>query len=434
MPPMTSLQSSATTSDHPRNLGPQGLRRLVWMIGLSHAINHFVMLIFPAVLLLVQAEFGLGYAGLGLLASVAFACYGLLALPAGILTDRLGGERVLAVWLLGGSVACCTIGLSTGPWSLAIGLALLGLFASLHHPAGSGILVVLRHRMGANVSKAFGLSGILGNIGIAGSPILAAAIGVRWGWRAAFFAGSIPGLLLCIPLWQWPRDATSRAQVSAAADSPSKRPSAASAFGLPLLLLFGFETLMGFVLQGSSTFLPAHLAGRAGIEALTAAQVQRGGAFASLALLFGGFGHLAAGRLMVSRRQDALFLGTIATTTLCLFGMGLMDAIPLVACSILFSFTFFGLGTISNTFMAMHTPAHMGGTIFGITFTLAFGVGSLASSVMGIVAERFGLSGVFLGLGLVSAGGVMVVAAFGAVRGTWRCAKAGRDAAGSAKG
>ena len=40
------------------------------------------MLIFPAVLLLVQEEFDLGYAGLGILASAAFVCYGLAALPA----------------------------------------------------------------------------------------------------------------------------------------------------------------------------------------------------------------------------------------------------------------------------------------------------------------------------------------------------------------
>ena len=268
------------------------VNRLVWLVGLSHATNHFVMLIFPAVLLLVQEEFGLGYAGLGVLASGSFLCYGLAALPAGMLADRFGGERVLAVWLFGASLTCAAIGLSTGPWTLGLGLAVLGLFASLHHPAGSGVLVALGPRLGTTVGRAFGRSGILGNMGLASAPILTAAIGVRWGWRTAFFVSALPGLLLCFPLWRHPSSGAAGGQRSAPRDSLR------AALDRVLILLFVFEALMGFVFQGFSTFLPAHLAGHAGIAAITATQVQRGGAFASLALLFGGLGHFVAGRLM----------------------------------------------------------------------------------------------------------------------------------------
>ena len=186
----------------------------------------------------------------------------------------------------------------------------------------------------------------------------------------------------------------------ATGDRTSQRTGPAdTAFTFPLVLLFGLETLMGFVFQGFSTFLPAHLAGHAGIAALTAAQVRRGGAFASLALLFGGLGHLTAGRLMGYRHREALFLVTVTASTCCLVGMGTLGGAPLVLCSVLFSFTYFALGTISNTFMALHTPPRLGGTVFGITFSLAFGFGSMASSTMGILAERFGLRGGFPGVG-----------------------------------
>jgi MFS family permease len=193
-----------------------------------------------------------------------------------------------------------------------------------------------------------------------------------------------------------------------------------STLTLPLLLLFALETLMGFVLQGFSTFLPAHLAGHAGIAAITAAQVRRGGAFASLALLFGGVGHFVAGRLMGRRHPEILFLAAVSTSTLCLFGMGVTDGPLLVAFSIVFSFAYFALGTISNTFMALHTRPRLGGTVFGVTFSLAFGFGSLASSTMGLVGERIGLSAVFVGLGIVSLGGVALIACFGGVTGAWK--------------
>ncbi len=91
----------------------------------------------------------------------------------------------------------------------------------------------------------------------------------------------------------------------------------------------------------------------------------------------------------------------------------------LVLFSILFSFAYFALGTISNTFMALHTPPRLGGTVFGITFSLAFGFGSLASSTMGIVGEQFGLPSIFSALGMVSLGGVALVAYLGRVTSGW---------------
>lgn len=418
MPSPTSADSTQNCRT-PDPAGAVAVSRLVWLVGLSHATNHFVMLVFPAVLLLVQQEFDLGLSALGILASVSFLCYGLAALPAGMLADRFGGARVLAVWLLGSGVACVVVGSSTGPWSLGGGLALLGLFASLHHPAGSGVLVNLRTRLGPKVGRAFALSGILGSIGLAASPILAAAIGVRWGWRAAFFLSALPGWFLVLPLWRHPGLDARENPVA------SQRESLRKALTLPLLLLFALETLMGFVFQGFSTFLPAYLAGHAGIAAITAAQVRRGGAFASLALLFGGLGHLAAGRLMGSRHQEVVFLSAMTASTLCLFAMGLTSGALLVLFSMLLSCTYFALGTISNTFMAHHTPPRLGGTVFGVTFTLAFGVGSLASTTMGVLGEAFGLPVIFLGLGAVGVGGIAIVIGFLRATGTWRNVRRG---------
>jgi MFS family permease len=393
-------------------------RRLVWLVGLSHATNHFVMLIFPAVLLLVRQEFDLGYAVLGLFANVALLAYGMGALPAGILADRLGGTRILAIWLLGGSLACIAIGMSTGPANLIIGLAALGLFGSLHHPAGSGILVALRNVEGVDVGRAFGLTGVLGNIGLAASPVIAAMVAVRWGWRAAYLVGAIPGLCLALPLWQC-QEKFLRGAGGPPLSPAGRRAEVWSSLTLPLLILFAVETLMGFVFQGFSTFLPAYLSERAQIPGLTASRVGRGGSIASLVLLFGGLGHLLAGRLMATRYREAIFLIGMVGTALALFGMGVTAGLPLILFSILLSLGHFSLGTISNTFIAFHSPPHLGGTAFGITFTLALGVGSLASSAMGLVGQRFGLPAVFLTLGMVTTGAVVLVCWFAHVVGGW---------------
>ncbi len=397
---------------------PAGLRRLVWLVGLSHATNHFVMLIFPAVLLLVRQEFGLGYVGLGLIANVALLGYGMGALPAGMLADRLGGERLLAIWLLGGGLACIGIGASTGPLGLVIGLAALGLFGSLHHPAGSGVLVALRNATALDVGRAFGLTGLLGNVGLAAAPIVASAVAVRWGWRAAFLVGAIPALLLAPHLWG-KQARPFRPPAGLPGSSRPRRVSFWRDLTLPLLILFGVETLLGFVFQGFSTFLPAYLAEHTALPGLTAARVARGGSMASLALLFGGLGHLLAGRLMTTRYREAIFLGSMGATALALFGMGTAAGLPLVLFSIALSIGFFSLGTMSNTFIAFHTPSHLGGTAFGITFTLAFGVGSLASSAMGVVGQKLGLPAVFVALGIVIVAATALAFCFGHVVRAW---------------
>lgn len=380
------------------------IRRLVWLSGLSHAVNHYVMLIFPAVLLLLQREYGLGFAALGLIANLGLFGYGLGALPAGILADRWGGTRLLAVWLVGGSLACALMALSTGPAGLAAGYALLGLFASLHHPAGSGILALVRHVPGQEMGRAFGLSGLLGNLGLAASPLVSAMVGSAWGWRAALWVGAVPGLLLGPALWCSPLPRPPASGGTTGAFHPGSLAGAGRALTLPLLLLFALETLMGFIFQGFSTFFPAHLAERAQIPGLSAAQVTRGGTLASLALLLGGTGHWLAGRLAGSRHRAAGFRTVMAVCMLSLFAMAGVTGPGLVLVSVAMTLSYFALGTLSNTFIAAETPTHLASTAFGVTFTLAFCVGSLAAGSMGLVAERAGLPAVFAVLGLVGVG------------------------------
>jgi MFS family permease len=59
----------------------------------------------------------------------------------------------------------------------------------------------------------------------------------------------------------------------------------------------------------------------------------------------------------------------------------------------------FYLQPMSNTLLAHTTSLEMRGTAFGIFFFAAFGIGSLASSFSGYVAQTFGLRWVYLGLG-----------------------------------
>jgi hypothetical protein len=119
----------------------------------------------------------------------------------------------------------------------------------------------------------------------------------------------------------------------------------------------------GFVFQGFVTFLPAFLAE------------------------VGGAGRAAAAKGAV------------------LAGLSVRAAGPTVlgvALAGLFSLLIFLGQPITNQLVARSTRAGRRGAAYGTYFSLSFGVGALAGSAGGIVADRSGLAAVFGFLGLVA--------------------------------
>ena len=60
------------------------------------------------------------------------------------------------------------IALTSGVWTLAAALTLMGVFSSIYHPVGIPMIVQNSTRPGFTI----GLNGLAGNLGIAGAAIL----------------------------------------------------------------------------------------------------------------------------------------------------------------------------------------------------------------------------------------------------------------------
>ena len=65
----------------------------------AHAMVHVFYLFFTPLLPLIATQFGLNYQQTGLLVTVCYGAYGLAGLPAGLISDRLGGARTAAMAL-----------------------------------------------------------------------------------------------------------------------------------------------------------------------------------------------------------------------------------------------------------------------------------------------------------------------------------------------
>ena len=141
-------------------------RRTVAFVNLAHALDHFVLLIFPTAVIAIAAERGLSYAELIGLSTGALVAFGLFSLPAEWLSDRVGRRTLLAVFFVGCGGACLGLATAVTPTAFALWLLVLGVFSSIYHPVGSAMLVTHARRLG----RELGINGVWGNLGAASDP------------------------------------------------------------------------------------------------------------------------------------------------------------------------------------------------------------------------------------------------------------------------
>src|SRR3546814_256893 len=104
------------------------------------SIGHFYIHMFTAfyavVVLTLEDEWNMAYYDLLPLWLLGSVLVGLGALPAGRLGDKWSARWMMAVFFLGLGGASILCGLVEGPTTMTLGLAGIGLFASLYHPVG----------------------------------------------------------------------------------------------------------------------------------------------------------------------------------------------------------------------------------------------------------------------------------------------------------
>ena len=166
------------------------------LLNLGHAYAHFIMLLYPTVVLVLEADFQRSYGELLALATPGFIAFGVGALPAGWLGDRWSRRGMLMLFFLGSGAAALLTGLASSLLWLTLGLTLIGIFASIYHPVGTAMVVEGRRDIG----KALSINGIAGNLGVAGAPLVAGVLIDQLGWRGAFIVPGLIGITLGIVL------------------------------------------------------------------------------------------------------------------------------------------------------------------------------------------------------------------------------------------
>lgn len=171
-------------------------RRSLLAGGLGWMLDAMDVMLYSLVLTYLVREFGMNTATAGFLNSLTLVASAIGGFSFGLLADRIGRTRALMASIVVYSLASAACGFSHSVPQLAVFRFLLGLGMGGEWTAGAALVAETwrsEHR-----GKALGLMQSMYAIGEALAALVVWGLLPRFGWRAVFFAGVFPALLV---LW-----------------------------------------------------------------------------------------------------------------------------------------------------------------------------------------------------------------------------------------
>jgi len=370
-------------------------KKILGVTASAHNLVHIYEGILPPLIPILLAEFSTDYFHLGMVVTIFSYAFGMGAIPAGYLSDRMNPKQIITVFLLGAGALSVLVLMANTLIVYAIIMGCMGLFCSLYHPAANTLISHTFREKG----KAFAMNGIAGSFGIAVIPLLSAWIGALLGWQIPYVLFGLLGMAVGGIALTIPQQTGAVKQTEAEEKEP---------FGpekVPYLTLFLFYTtavLLGLTYRGTMTFLPAYIGQYVQLGFLNLDTVAVGGMVATIALVFGGIGQYVAGHFVDRYKPEKIYFITNVFGTIWLFAMAESVNLILAVSSMLFAFFYFATQPVQNFLISTNLPKHRRGLGFGIHFFLVFSVGSTAAAISGYLADRFGLVSVFHAMAICS--------------------------------
>jgi MFS family permease len=366
-------------------------RRSIGFLNWAHFLDHYVILIFPTVVIGLEAVYGRPYGELLVLSTAAFTAFGLFALPSGWLADNWSRRNMIAAYFLGTGACCVLVGLSQSFETLALALFGVGLFGAIYHPVGTPMIVDAAVQRGRTMA----FNGICGNVGVSIASGCTAVIASAFGWRFAFFIPAAVFVLSGIAYLAFvPDDRGKRVVRAPEQDVALSRPLTILVVMMFLLLAFW----VGLVFNAITIMLPKLVEQRV----TSGIPLSMVGALATAVFLCGGVAQFTMGRA-VERVTPHLIMSAIAAVQvvgilLALYtgGWWLLPSLALAVASI------YGQVTVNDIVLARYTPPAWRGRIYAIRFFLIFTMAGPAAWGIGWLYGNGGFD-VVLGVGAVIA-------------------------------
>lgn len=345
----------------------------------SHAYSHACILSIPPLLLLLTSEFSTSITAISLSITLSGLLFGAGALPFGKLSDRIGPITVNMIGVAISIVACAGLYFSKDIWVFSCMLILMGIGSSTYHPSAFKLISCM---YAPTMGRAFGINGLIGNIGQIGAPVTAGLIAYTWGWRNVFIFLLLLGVVTLALLGSIRSDARD-------IYSFEEKEKAPFSIGRSLLLILLLTSLAGLAYRGITTMLPTYATLAYNEDTFVAS------AYVTILLATGGLSQLIAGELndRFGSYRPLVVMGVacIASVVLMMTESYVLFLIGLVA----FGFSYFAVNLYTNSIVGSITPASQRGSYYGITFFTRFGLGFVAAMIVGKITDTYSIDYLF---------------------------------------
>ena len=362
----------------------RGRRRALWVACGAHALHDGLTDTLYLLLPILQTEFALTYAAIGVLRALYAGAMAGLQVPAAKLAQRVGGPRMLAAGTAVAGAAYLALGASSTFAILVVALILGGFGSSVQHPIASSLVAAAYQ--GPRSRGALGTYNFAGDLGKMAVPAITAGLIAVLSWRLAAGAVGIIALLgagaILLAPWSVPAAGDRRTDAPASHSKTHKRANPPRS-GFALLLTIGVidsATRMGFL-----TFLPFLLRAKgAGLPEIGVA----------LTLVFAGG---AAGKLVCGFVGARLGVLTTVLITEGATAAGILALLPVPLGAALALLPIIGVALNGTSSVLYGTvpelvTAERRESAFGVFYTGTIGAGALAPALYGLLGDAIGLT------------------------------------------
>jgi MFS family permease len=370
-----------------------GRRRVaIGFLNWAHAIDHYVLLIFPTVVIGLEAIYGRSYSELIALGTACFAAFGIFSLPAGWLADRWSRRNMMAMFYFGCGLSMVAATFAPNLWILGAALFALGTFAAIYHPVGMAMLIEISRARGRTMA----FNGVCGNVGAALAAGITAALASWLGWRAAFM---VPALA-CIAtgfafLAAVPDDRHRTGTRKSVADVVFSTRAAVTIFALYIVI----AVASGLIFNTVSVALPKIVDERLG-QGISLAAV---GWLTTAVFLCGAIAQFSMGRLIERFSPPLLFAGVVALQFVGILWSSYATGPMLILALALTMATIYGQVTAGDIVIARYTADAWRGRIYAVKYFLTFTTSAAAVAAIAALHARGGFDLVLWSVAAIAA-------------------------------
>jgi MFS family permease len=335
--------------------------------------------VIPTLLPQITSAFEISNTAAGAAVTALWTVYAAMQFPVGLATDRIGERWMLVASML--VAGACAVAFALMPTYLVfVGACLLfGVGTGLYGPTRGTLLSAV---FPDNDGTALGITWAAGSLGAAGLPFVAGVIAAAFGWRVGFAFGVPLFALLTVGNW-WIVPDRYPGKESTSRDSKRKliRRIIVGLARRRILLAGCAFTILAFVFQGLTAFLPTYLVVAKGLRQETAA-LAYGAFFAASALIQPVAGAVA------DQYGDRMTLAVVtAFSGLLLFALPFVTGVTMVALLVALLGFRGGVAPITNAYLVSSIPADVQGAGYGLLRTVYMGLGATAPVVVGFLAD-----------------------------------------------